>query len=57
MLTSVVGYDDHGKVYHWEAGETLDLPAAVAKDLCARPQDMPRAEPVGEVRAKKRETR
>lgn len=57
MLTSVAGLDDDGNAYHWEAGETLDLPAVVAKDLCARPEDMPRAEPVGETRAKKRETR
>lgn len=57
MLTSVAGFDEDGNGYHWDAGETYDLPAEVAKDLCARPQDMPRAEPVAEARAKKRETR
>lgn len=57
MLTSVAGVDEHGDPYDWPAGEILDLPTKVARDLCARPADMPRAEPVAETRAKKRETR
>lgn len=57
MLTSIAGIDKDGNPYHWDAGETLDLPADVARDLCARPSDMPRAEPVAQTRAKARETR
>lgn len=57
MLTSVAGVDGDGNPYDWPAGDVIDLPPQVARDLCARPADMPRAEPVAETRAKKRETR
>lgn len=40
-----------------DVGEEYDLPADEAKDLCARPEDMPRAEPVAQKRADARERR
>ncbi len=57
MLTTVAGTDRNGRAYDWPAGDEIDLPADVAKDLCARPSDMPRAEPVAQTRTSKRETR
>lgn len=57
MLTSVAGTRDGDKPYVYEAGETYDLPSAEAKDLCARPVDSPRAEPVAVKRADRAERR
>lgn len=38
-------------------GEIVDVDPALGKVLCSEPADAPRAEPVGETRAAKRETR
>lgn len=52
MLTTVA---EEGRTL--EAGEEYDLAADEARDLCARPEDMPRAEPVAEKPADRRQTR
>lgn len=57
MLTSVAGVDEKGRSYVYEAGEVYELPAGEAKALCSIPADFPRAEPVAEKRAARRETR
>lgn len=46
MLTTVAGTREDGSSYVYPAGEEVDVPTREAKDLCARPEDMPRAEPV-----------
>jgi hypothetical protein len=52
MLTTVA---EEGRVL--EAGEEYELDTVEAKDLCARPADMPRAEPVAVRRVEKAERR
>lgn len=46
MLTTVAGTRKNGEPYCYEAGEEYDVSAREGKDLCARPEDDPRAEPV-----------
>lgn len=57
MLTSVAGTRANGDRYVYEAGEEYDLSAREAKDFCSAPADMPRAEPVGQKRQERAETR
>ena len=52
MLTTVA---EPGRVL--EAGEEYDLEQDEAKEFCASPEGMPRAEPVAVKKAQKRETR
>lgn len=52
MLTTVA---EPGRTL--EAGEEYDLERDEAKDLCASPDGMPRAEPVAVKKAQQRETR
>jgi hypothetical protein len=57
MLTTVAGYRDDGSSYVHEAGAEYDLPADEAQDYLARPDDMPRAEPVAVKAAQRAEKR
>jgi hypothetical protein len=52
MLTTVA---EPGRTL--EANEEYELDDAEARDLCSRPDDMPRAEPVAVKQAQRRETR
>ena len=52
MLTTVA---EPGRTL--EANEEYDLPDREARDLCARPEGFPRAEPVAVKAADKRQTR
>lgn len=52
MLTTVAGAD-----FVHESGEEYDLPDDVARDYCARPSDMPRAEPVAVKQVERAERR
>lgn len=40
-----------------EAGEEYELPESEARELCEKPADMPRAEPVAVKPAQRRQTR
>lgn len=57
MLTSVVGVDKHGEPYVYDVGEEYEVSASEGKDLCSRPEDFPRAEPVAQKRVQRAETR
>jgi hypothetical protein len=58
MLTTVAGTrEKSGEPYCYEAGEEYDLPSAEARDLCSRPEDFPRAEPVAQKQSKRAERR
>jgi len=58
MLTSVAGTREKtGESFTYEAGEEYEVSAAEGKDLCSRPEDMPRAEPVAKKPAARAERR
>lgn len=58
MLTSVAGTrEKSGESFCYEAGEEYEVSAAEGKDLCSRPEDSPRAEPIAKKPSSRAERR
>ncbi len=58
MLTSVAGTKEKtGEVFVYEVGEIYEVSPKEGKDLCSRPEDMPRAEPIAQPKQARAETR